>query len=464
MLTTMGVVLLAAIAGTATAMEPIPALAVAGGAGLVLFATLSWRAVRPGGVKDHADRWSWVSLILLAYLLPMFLLSRSYSLIGFNPIYLPDVLATLAALASLGRARWRHLGVMAACCTAVSLLMLHGVDVGRHHKYPDAIKGLVLVLYPLAAVPIAGWLSQLHEPERLLQWLPRIILPVIPLGLLLDHGHHMIPSAFGLELGIAGAFAVVGGMPGRKLLTATFLMGSVMLIAYSAKRGVTLTLLLSCAAAWMASQQLRYLSRRMLLTLALGFCTALFSLAVISGFIVVPRSVPLVGRLAERASGAQVAAADNVTLRELMWSYALHTTWDDDPLLGVGAYHPIDVQLKNNNIATKAGMGVHDSFVGYTFYAGYPAGLLVIFVFLLALWRIWKVRRRSIYAPAVFGALVAAIVTAATNVSLEVTYMGGPSWLVVALAFGLSAKLMDAPDLEDGDALVALEAELAPIS
>jgi hypothetical protein len=86
---------------------------------------------------------------------------------------------------------------------------------------------------------------------------------------------------------------------------------------------------------------------------------------------------------------------------------------------------------------------VHDSFVGYTFYAGYPEGLLVVFVWFWGVVRLWRVRRRSPYAPAVLGCVVAAILTAATNVSFEVTYMGGPSWLILGLAFGLSAKLMD---------------------
>jgi O-antigen ligase len=256
----------------------------------------------------------------------------------------------------------------------------------------------------------------------------------------------MVPEAYGLEYACAGSFLVVPGIPGRKLLGFGFVAGAALLIAYSAKRGVELTLFISIATAWIATKRLRKLSRRTIMALACGLLVAVFAASIVEGVIVLPPNVPLLSHIAKRASGQQSSAAKNVTLRELLWGYALKTSWDEDPLFGVGAYHPIDVDYQGNDIATKGFFGVHDSYIGYTFYAGYLEGLLVVFVFLWGVVRLWRVRRRSIYAPAVLGCLVAAILTATTNVSFELTYLGGPSWLILGLAFGLSAKLLDQPD------------------
>jgi O-antigen ligase len=250
-------------------------------------------------------------------------------------------------------------------------------------------------------------------------------------------------------------------MPNRRLLGAAFIVGSVILIGFSAKRGVTLTLVSAVLAAWVASRRLRHVSTRTIVGMGAGALVVLIGASVVSGIIVLPSSWPVVGRLAERASGSTTSSANNVTLRELMWGYALTTSWNQDPLVGVGAYHPIDVILNNNDIADHLSSGVHNSFIGYTFYAGYLEGLLVSGVYLWGLIRLWKVRRRSIYAQAMFGALVAVIVTALTNVSFEVTYMGGPSWLALGLAFGLSAKLMDMPDDAESDAGHDLDLVLA---
>jgi len=61
----------------------------------------------------------------------------------------------------------------------------------------------------------------------------------------------------------------------------------------------------------------------------------------------------------------------------------------------------------------------------------YPAALLVTFAFLLGLTRTWILRRRSTYAPGLFGALATVVTTAMTNVAFETTYIGGPSWIVL---------------------------------
>ena len=433
--------IVAILAGTLTAWKPLAALAIAGAGLVVLLGALIVHAVnlrRP--VSARSDVRSFVPFLLFCYLLPMLMLSRVFSLIGRNPIYLPDVLITLTAGVALFRTRWRHLGVYAFVSGVIGLLMLHAVAVGREHQYPAATKGIVLVLYPLVALPIAAWVSQRADIERLLSVLPRVIFPLIPIGLLIVlHGE--IPSAYGLEFACVGSFLVVAGVPGRKLLALSFVVGVGILIGSSAKRGVELTVCVSVAVAWFATK--RSLSKRSVIVLGFGVLVAIFAITVVARIIVLPPNIPVLSDVADRASGQQVSASHNVTVRERIWAYGLETTWHEDPLLGVGAYHPIEVVYLQNNFATNFASGVHDSFVGYTFYAGYPEGLLVVFVWFWGVVRLWRVRRRSPYAPAVLGCVVAAILTAATNVSFEVTYMGGPSWLILGLAFGLSAKLMD---------------------
>lgn len=446
--------MLAMLAGTVTAWKPIYGVGVAGAGFVILLAVLTNRTVRvyrpPPQSTTNAVR-SVVPFLLLCYVLPMFTFSRQYSLVGHDPIYLPDVLAVVIASVAVFRARWRYLGLYALVCGLIALLMLHAVYVGHERHYPTAIKGFVLVLYPLVSVPVAGWVSQRADIMKLLSALPRYILPLIPVGMVIlkVFGHRPVPGAYGLYYACAGAFVVVRGIPGRKLLAASLILGVALLISFTAKRGVEITLLLSIPVAWIASKRAHELSKLTIVALASGALVALFALTIVDQIIVLPPGIPLLSHIADRASSATTAATNNVTIRKEFWAYALSTTWNEDPLLGVGAYHPIDVDFHNNNIAAKNATGVHDSFIGYTFYAGYPEGVLVVFVYLWGIIRLWRVRRRSLYACAVLGCLVGAIVTALTNVAFELTYIGGPSWLILGLAFGLSAKLMDELDPDD---------------
>ena len=438
----------ATFGGILTASKPLPALAVAGAGLVILVGVLTMQNIRARRLPSRQpDVPSVVPFLLFCYVFPLFLLSRAYSLVGHNPIYVPDVLAVMAAGFALFRAKWRHLGLFALVAGLIGLLMLHAVYIGHAAHYPSATKGLVLVVYPLIAVPIAGWVSARADIERLLSMLPRFIFPLIPIGMVLVHRHHLVPLAYGLEYGCAGSFAISRGIPGRKLLAVSFLVGAGLLISFSAERGVEITILLSVTAAWIAGLRVHRMSRRSVVALCGAALVALFAVSVIDGIVVVPSNIPILSHVAERAaSGQQSKASGDIKVRFLIWDYALSTTWNDNPLLGVGAYHPINVVYGSFNVGKKDSVGTHDSYIGYTFYAGYPEGALVVFVFCWGLVRLWRVRRRSPYAPAVFGSLVAVIVTATTNVAFEVTYVGGPSWLILGLAFGLSAKLMDQPD------------------
>jgi heme A synthase len=75
--------------------------------------------------------------------------------------------------------------------------------------------------------------------------------------------------------------------------------------------------------------------------------------------------------------------------------------------------------------------------VGYAFYAGYPSAIIAGFLFLLCLVWAWRSRRATIYGPAIFGSVLAATVTAVTNVALETPYIAGPTWAALAAAVAL---------------------------
>jgi hypothetical protein len=434
------------LAGILTASKPLSALALAGLGLAILVGILTANAVSARVAPERQNAPSVVPFLLLCYALPMFVFNRLFALVGHSPYFLPDFLAVAAGGIGLFRARWRHLGLFAIVAGLIGVLMLHATYVGHHHGYPSATKGLVMVVYPVIAIPIAGWVAGRADIERLLAVLPRFVFPLVPIGMILAHHHHLVPSAYGLAYGCAGAFLIVPGIPNRKVLLVSYLIGAGLLISYSAERGVELTLLFSVATAWLATKRLRRLSMKTMMALAATGLVAIFAFSMFEGIIVIPSNVPFLSHIQERVSDKQRKASGDVTLRKLIWTYALATTWNEDPLLGVGAYHPISVSFGTADVTANDAVGTHNSFVGYTFYAGYPEGALVILVYAWGVLRLWRVRRRSIYAPAVLGSLVGVIVTAATNVAFELTYIGGPSWLILGLAFGLSAKLLDQPD------------------
>jgi hypothetical protein len=419
--------------------------AIAGGAAVVAVAILiAWPRENRASTVASAREVT-LTTILLLYAVPLLMLGRVFALVGSSPIYLPDVLLVLAALLMLPKIKLGLIRPTPLLCTCIALLALHAVYVGHQHGYPDATKGLVLVLYPLLAIAIAGWVAGLDSPDRALSFLPRYVLPLIVVGLVLVllTSASFIAASYGLYLGIAAAFAVTPGIPCRRVLGLSTVVGLVVLVSINAERGPTLTVLLAAVSAWVAASRLR--SRAVTISRTLAVAAVITGAALtLSLGIVSASGVPVVGRLATRATATNtsqdVSAANNVTLRRAIWSYALHTAYSQNALLGVGAYHPIEVTYRGNALRSKTDIGVHNSFVGYVFYAGYPAGLLLVLVFAVGLWRIWRIRQRTIYAPALFGSLVAVVVTSLTNVALETTYIGGPSWCVLAIAVGVAGN------------------------
>jgi hypothetical protein len=333
----------------------------------------------------------------------------------------------------------------------LAMLVAWSVYVGHRNGYPSATKGIVLALYPIIAAVVAGWLAVQPAPERLLSILPQYVLPFIPVGLLALMITHtpLIAAAAGLYIGTAASFTVAPGIRNRKLLAISVVVGVILLVGFNAKRGPALAILTSLIVTWLASRSFRRdLSSA---TSVLAACTVIVSLALLfSVGLISPTRIPVAGNLISRALGTQssgekvqIAAANNVGIRKAMWTYALRSA-SASPLFGMGAYHPIEVNYKGYDLAQETATGPHDSFVAYIFYAGYPAGFLVIFALGLGFKRIWRVRRRSPYAPALLGSLTAVVITALTNVALETTYIGGPSWLILGGALGLAATFSDA--------------------
>lgn len=384
--------------------------------------------------------------VLVAYLVPLLALGKTYATVGSGQIYLPDVLIAVAAMMMLPAIKLRRITPFPLMCMLLALLVLHAVYVGQQHHYLDATKGIVLAFYPLISVIVAGWLANRTDAERLLSALPMYVLPWVTVGLAFLLAIHvaLVAAAAGLALGVVGAFAIVPRMPRRRLLGACFVVGTILLVGFNAKRGPALTIALAVFVAWIASGQFRSVKAWVIVP-ALGAVIMMIALVTSLG-ILKPTQIPVAGPLIARTittdsatanSNVTAAAANNVGIREAIWSYALHAT-NTDPLLGLGAYHPIEVDYLGNNLADQTGIGTHNSFIGYAFYAGYPAAVLVILAFTLGLIRMWRLRHTSLYAPALLGSIVAVIVTALTNVALETTYIGGPSWLLLAAAIGLA--------------------------
>jgi hypothetical protein len=393
--------------------------------------------------EQTTSRGRLVSVLLILYLVPLLTLGRAFAVLGRNPVYAPDVLIILAALLMLPKVRLRDLAPFPLLCGLIGLLALHAVYVGTHNGYPAATKGFILVVYPILTIVVAGWLTSLPDLSRPLSLLPRYVLPVIPIGLALAIAAHaiVVPASYGLYLAVGAAFAATPGTPRRRLVALSVVVGFGLLTAHSAERGPALTISLAALGAWLAGSRLRSISGTGLTVIAVLSVLVVAAFAVSVG-VVSPTRVPVVGHLVARATASgDTAAANNVGIRKAMWAYALHTTYTQDPLLGVGAFHPVNLTYFGNNLALDPGTGVHNSFVGYTFYAGIPAGLLLILVFALALWRMWRIREAHPLAPVLFGALVGVVVTALTNVALETTYIGGPSWLILAAAIALSSRI-----------------------
>ncbi|MER5405501.1 O-antigen ligase family protein [Streptomyces sp. NPDC002769] len=374
-------------------------------------------------------------------LVPLFLLSRGFATVGVSPFYVMDVVAVVALLATLRmwgprvlserRLRWfRAIAVGLAVMTAQAVY--RGVAAG----YSEALKGVILGFYPLLAWFAATWiLTRPVEEAVRLRWV--LYMPTAGVFVELILGSPLPAAARGLYLAIAGAFSVQMRHLGKSRLLLWTLVGAAVMTAIASKRGPLLAVVAAMAATALASRSSR---RRTVRWPVVSWSLATLGVIAVLGFSLSGESVsdmPVVGGLAARVSRSHdpnSEAGANVELRMEMWQEALRVV-REDPLLGAGAGHPIDVIGHGEHLnAPRA--GPHNSFIGYIYYLGWPAGIAMALLVVATLRRTWRARHHLV-AASWFGATVGVAVTACTNVAFETTYIGLPSWLVLACAYAL---------------------------
>lgn len=374
-------------------------------------------------------------------LVPLFLLSKSYATVGVSPFYVMDVVAVFALLTTLRmwgpqafserRLRWFRavaVGLAVMTCQAV----YRGVAAG----YPDAFKGVILGFYPLLGWFAATWfLTRPVEEAVRRRWV--LYVPTVGVVVELVLGSPLPAAARGLYLAIAGAFSVQMRHLGNSRLLLWTLAGAALMTAIASKRGPLLAVVAAMAATALASRSSR---RRTARWPVLSWSLATLGVIAVLGFSLSGESVsdmPVVGGLAARVSRSQdpnSEAGANVALRMEMWQEALSVV-REEPLLGAGAGRPIDVIGHGEHLnAPRA--GPHNSFIGYIYYLGWPAGISMALLVVATLRRTWRARQH-LAAASWFGATVGVAVTACTNVAFETTYIGLPSWLVLACAYAL---------------------------
>ncbi|MHB9863792.1 O-antigen ligase family protein [Streptomyces sp. YIM S03343] len=377
-----------------------------------------------------------------AALAPLLLFDRDFARVGLDPVYLLDLLVVLALLA--GSPAWAprvlsesRLRGYRACAVLLALAATQAVVRGVWQGYPGALKGSVLGLYPLFAWGAATWaLGRPAEEFPRRRWL--LYLPAAGTFAAAALGRPIMPAAAGLYLAIAGAFGMIMRGRGDNRLLLWTLAGAACLTAVADKRGPLLAVGAAIAAAWLAGQAC-HRGRAQVPVLTLGFVVV--GLVAVLGMSVAhrqPSDLPVVGGLMSRLEAGEhdtgSEAANNVQLRYVMWREALEVA-RSEPLTGGGAGRPIEVVFQGAQL-DKAAAGPHNSFVGYFYYLGWPAGTAFALLIVATLWRTWRARSHPV-ASAWFGATVGVCCIAFTNVAFETTYIGLPSWLVVACAFAL---------------------------
>ncbi|MFI2432284.1 O-antigen ligase family protein [Streptomyces sp. NPDC018693] len=375
-----------------------------------------------------------------ACLVPLFLLGRNYAMVGVHPVFVPDFCAVLALLATIGVWGRRafsetRLRGFRAVALLLAVVTVSAVYRGLTAAHPDPLKGAILGLYPLWGWFAATWL--LTRPEKeLTRW--RWVLYVPAAGVILAHVFDipLTPGASGLYLAITGAFAVQSHRLGDSRPLVWTLVGAAVLTAFGSKRGALLAVVAALVATTIASRSSRgSLPRKPVISWVLVVVAAVgvLGLAMTNQHL---SGAPVVGGLVSRVEAStndpDSESANNVEIRFAMWREALDAV-SEEPFLGAGAGRPLDVVFQGSQL-DKSKSGPHNSFVGYIYYLGWPAGAAMILITAVALRRTWR-ERHHLAAASWFGATVGVCVTAFTNVALETTFMGLPSWLVIACAY-----------------------------
>ncbi|MET8947491.1 O-antigen ligase family protein [Streptomyces sp. NPDC004542] len=361
-------------------------------------------------------------------------------MVGVSSVYLMDVLAFSALLVTVHtwgprafsepRLRWFR-AVAAGLAVASAQAVYRGIEAG----YPDPLKGGILGLYPLFGWLAATWLLTRPVQESLRR---RWVLYVPTFGLLLSWALHIptISAASGLYLAIAGAFGVQSRYAGNSRLLLWTLTGVALLAALASKRGPVLAVVAAVCATTVAGRPSR---RRVIRWPVIYWFLATLGVIALLSFSLSGRQLsdmPVVGGLMTRLSSSadvHTEAGANVGLRLEMWRAALRAACRE-PFFGAGAGNPIEVERFGFPGVERS--GPHNSFIGYVYYLGWPAGLGFILLVAATLRRTWRARHRPA-AASWFGATVGVCVTAFTNVAFETTFIGLPSWLVLACAYAL---------------------------
>ncbi|MGV9562657.1 O-antigen ligase family protein [Streptomyces sp. NPDC003480] len=379
-------------------------------------------------------------LLWAACLVPLFLLGRMYATVGAPPFYAMDVLAAFALLSTLHT--WgprvfseRRLRWFRAAALGLAVMTCQAVYRGMGAGYPEALKGVILGLYPVLGWCAATWFLA-RPAEEAVRW--RWVLYVPAAGVLLMRvlDTPLPAAAWGLYLAIAGAFGAQLRLRGNSRLLLWTLAGAALMTAIASKRGPLLAVVAAIAATTVAGRTYRRAVRLPVLSWGIA-SVAVFG---VLGFTLSGQDVshmPVVGGLVTRVSRSHdtsTEAGANVELRLQMWQEAFREV-REDPLLGAGAGHPIEVVGHGRRLnAPRA--GPHNSFVGYVYYLGWPAGIAMVLLVAATLRRTWRARHHPA-AASWFGATVGVALTAFTNVAFETTYIGLPSWLVLACAYAL---------------------------
>jgi hypothetical protein len=390
---------------------------------------------------------------LFTWLAGVLVFGRAFSEIGVAPVFLADVLAVSGVLLSLPR--WWPMatgpGLRGLVLIAVSLAVLtlqsvyRGVDAG----YPAALKSACMGVYPLVAIAIAGLVAQ--DPE-LIQRFGRRVLPYVAPGSMLVglRGGSYIAAASGLYLACAAAWSVVPGNARRGMIAISTLIGAGYLMGVGARRGPTIAILLAIVGTRVAIlKRLRARQDRQAhpIPLIVG-CFSMVLVAAAALWLSNSSSrtefhdLPLVGSLASRVVASTqpgTESGNNIELRWQMWRYAVDTTVEESFWFGRGAGQPIETGL-GSTVTIDRKSGVHNSFIGYAFYSGFPSAALVVLAFLLAAAGSWRCRALPGRAP-LFGAVLAVTATSMTNVALETPYIAGPAWAILGAAVGAAVVL-----------------------
>jgi hypothetical protein len=390
------------------------------------------------------------NLALFTWLGGVLVFGRAFSQIGVEPLFLADLLAAAGVALSLPR-WWPSVittKVRGFLLIAVALFVLTGQSVyrGAEASHPSALKTACMGVYPLVAVAIAGLVAR--DPE-IIQRFAKRVLPYVPVGFLLVAlvDRFFIAAASALYLACAAAWALAPGnmrLAVRGALVVGITAGAGYLTAVGARRGPTIAIVLALAATYIAVRRRRRIQHPQELHLTIvvfclsGALLATTVLVLLNGASRIdPADLPVFGTLASRVvttTQRGTESGNNAELRLEIWRYALSTTVEQHPFIGLGAGKPVSTNLGLRAVVDDKS-GVHNSFIGYAFYSGLPSAILVLLAFWWAGFGTWRNRTQG-HCAFLFGATVAVATTCMTNVALETPYIAGPAWAVLGAAVG----------------------------